>query len=167
MKEIPINELMLNPMTQTAHDWWLITAGDESGCNAMTASYGHLGTVWGHPTAIVYIREQRYTKQFVDANDYFTISVLDNSYRNALNYMGSHSGRDEDKFAAAGLTPAYIDGTAYVAEASLVYICKKLYRAPLIEEGFVDPETVERHYPLRDFHDVYVGEIIKVLAAEK
>ena len=70
MKEISVSELTMNPMTLIAGEWMLITAGDEaSGYNTMTASWGHLGSIWGHngglPTAVVYIRPQRYTKSFI------------------------------------------------------------------------------------------------------
>lgn len=165
MHEIDYQDLKINPMTMIAKEWLLITAGNEAtGCNTMTASWGHLGCIWGRPTAVVYIRPQRYTKEFVDREEYFTLSVLGEQYRKELSYMGSHSGRDEDKFAATGLTPAYIDGTSYVAEADLVFVCKKLYRAPLVAEGFTDPSIVERNYPDHDFHDIYFGEIVKVLA---
>jgi len=169
MHEIDYKDLKLNPMTMIAKEWMLITAGSEAtGCNTMTASWGHLGSIWGRggglPTAVIYIRPQRYTKEFVDREDYFTLSVLSEQYRKELAYLGSHSGRDEDKFAATGLTPAYIDGTSYVAEADLVFVCRKLYHAPLLEGGFTDPAIVEDSYPQRDFHEMYVGEIVKVLA---
>ncbi len=169
MHEISFTDLKLNPMTMIAREWMLITAGNEAtGCNTMTASWGHLGALWGHgagslPTAVIYIRPQRFTKTFVDREDYFTLSILGEQYRKELAWLGSHSGRDGDKFAATGLTPAYIDGTSYVAEADLVFVCKKLYHAPLTEEGFTDPGIVADCYPDRDFHEMYVGEIVKVL----
>jgi flavin reductase (DIM6/NTAB) family NADH-FMN oxidoreductase RutF len=77
--------------------------------------------------------------------------------------LGSHSGRDGDKVAAVGLTPVFSDGYTYFEEASLVMVCRKLYRAPVIEEGFLDKALMEDCYPNKDFHDLYVGEIIKVL----
>lgn len=77
--------------------------------------------------------------------------------------MGSHSGRDEDKAANAGLTPIFAEETTYFAEASMVFICRKLYHAPLQETGFVDKHLIDENYPLKDFHEMYIGEIIKVL----
>ena len=97
----------------------------------------------------------------MDRERLFTLSLIDN--RKALGYIGSHSGRDGDKFAAAGLTPAYEDGTVYCQDAKMVIICRKLYQAPLKEEGFADKELIDFNYPLRDFHEMYIGEIIKVL----
>lgn len=171
MREISYKELQFNPMSLIADEWLLISAGSkESGYNTMTASWGHIGNIWGHgesgATAIVYIRPQRYTKEFVDREDYFTLSVLDEKYRKELAWLGAHSGREGDKFAATGLTPAFVDGTTYVAESKLVFVCKKLYHAPLLEEGFVDPAIVAGSYPDKDFHEMYVGRIVKVLVED-
>ncbi|MBQ8610164.1 MAG: flavin reductase [Oscillospiraceae bacterium] len=170
MKEIDVSAVSINPMTAIAKQWMLITAGtEETGYNTMTASWGHLGSVWGHggglPTAAVYVRPQRYTKQFVDREPLFTLCFFEGK-KQALAYLGSHSGRDGDKVAAAGLTPAFGEGYTYFEEASLVLVCRKLYRAPLVEEGFLDKAIVEDCYPERDFHDLYIGEIVKVLVKE-
>ena len=63
-------------------------------------------------------------------------------------------------------TPVFGDGYTYFAEAKLILVCRKLYRAPLAEEGFLDPALLERNYPQRDLHDIYYGEIVKVLVSE-
>ena len=167
MKEIPVSELTMNPMTLIAGEWMLITAGDEvSGYNTMTASWGHLGSIWGHngglPTAVVYIRPQRYTKSFVDREELYTLTFFPREYRRALGYLGTKSGRDEDKVANAGLTPVFFDGFTTFREASLTLVCRKLYRAPLVPEGFVDQSIIAQHYPNSDFHDMYIGEIVEV-----
>lgn len=171
LREIDVKELQLNPMTLIAKEWMLITAGNEErGYNTMTASWGHLGSIWGHggglPTSVVFIRPQRYTKEFVDREDTYTLTFFDESWKKALGYLGSHSGRDEDKVAKMGLTPVFDAGTTYFAEAKLVLVCRKLYRGSLTEEGFLDKEIVEDCYPNRDFHDFYVGQIVKVLVNE-
>ncbi len=167
LKKIRIEELQFNPMTMIANEWMLITAGDqEKGCNTMTASWGHLGAIWGKMTATIYIRPQRYTKEFVDNSDYFTLSVLDGSFKKELGYLGRVSGRDEDKIKETGLTPVYQNGTTYFEEAKLVFVCKKLYRAPIKEEGFVDETLIDSYYPKKDYHDMYVGEIVEVLVKE-
>ena len=168
MKEVSVSELKFNPMTMIASDWMLVTAGNaERGWNTMTVSWGHMGSIWGHnggmPTAVIYVRPQRYTKEFVDREDTFTLSVLPNEYRKALALLGTKSGRDGDKVAEAGLTPVFGEDGVYFEEAERVFICRKLYHAPLKEEGFVDRSIIDEHYPARDFHEVYIGEIVKVL----
>ena len=166
MKEIDIRQLQLNPMTKIGKEWMLLTAGTEDrGYNTMTCSWGNLGSLWGHNTAVVYVRPQRYTKEFVDREERYTLCFFD-GYMKELGYLGSTSGRDEDKVAKVGFTPVFEDGYTYFAEASLVLVCRKLYRAPLKEEYFLDRETLEKNYPNRDFHDLYVGAIEKVLVAE-
>lgn len=170
MKEINYKDMNFNPFTLIGGEWMLVTAGNEQkGCNTMTASWGHLGCLWGNndPTAVIYLRPSRYTKIFVDAEDRFTLCVMDRSFKKQMAYLGSVSGRDEDKIAKAGLTPVYADGTTYFAEAKLVLICKKLYHGELKEEGFVYQETIDKNYPLRDYHTMYVGKIEKVLVREE
>ena len=174
LRDIPVSSLCLNPMEMIAKDWWLVTAGNEDrGYNTMTASWGHLGSLWrgeghpgGRPTAVIFVRPQRYTKEFLDREAHFTLSVLPESYRKALGYLGTHSGREGDKVKTAGLTPVFDGESTWFAEARLVLVCKKLYQAPLVERGFIDPALVEENYPQRDFHEVYIGEIVRALAEE-
>ena len=169
MKEISYKELAVNPMTMFGEEWFALAAGNEKdGANTMTIAWGHMGALWERgshanrlPTICVYVRPSRYTKELMDRERLFTLSLTDN--RKALGYIGSHSGRDGDKFAAAGLTPAYENGTVYCQDAKMVIVCRKLYQAPLKEEGFADKELIDFNYPLRDFHEMYIGEIIKVL----
>ena len=166
MKEISVQELQLEPIRAIGKDWMLITAGtQERGYNTMTASWGHIGSLWGLPTSVIYVRPQRYTKAFVDREELYTLCFFDGK-KQELAYLGSHSGRDEDKVAAVGLTPVFGDGYTYFAESSLVLVCRKLYRAPLKEEYFGDTAVMDKCYPERDFHDLYIGEIVKVLTAE-
>lgn len=171
MKEINISELNINPVTEISDGWMLLTAGTEAGgYNTMTCSWGHIGSIWGHSrgsgTAVCYVRPQRYTKEFVDREPLYTLCFFPEGYKQQLSYLGSHSGREEDKVAKVGLTPAFGDGFTYFAEAKLVLVCRKLYRAPLIAEGFLDTTILDKHYPNSDLHDMYIGEIVKILVPE-
>ncbi len=168
MKQVDIKTLTLDPIKLIGGDWMLLTAGTQDrGWNTMTCSWGHLGAIWGSntPTSVCYVRPQRYTKQFIDREEFYTLSFFD-GYKKQLAYLGSHSGRDGDKVAAAGLTPVFDGECTYFAEAKLVLVCRKLYQAPLTEAGFVYPETVEENYPERDFHDMYIGQIVRALVAD-
>lgn len=169
MKEVSYKDLKFNPFNLIGNEWMLITAGNEhDGCNTMTASWGGLGCLWGHndPVATVYIRPSRYTKQFVDKAELFSLCVMDKSFKREMAYLGSVSGRDENKIEKAGLTPVYADGTTYFAEAKLVLVCRKMYAQPLTERGFFYQQTIEQSYPLRDYHTLYVGKIEKVLVRD-
>ena len=168
MKTIEIKELLLNPYTKIANEWMLVTAGNKlDNYNTMTASWGHLGSLWGHgggkPTAIVYIRPTRYTKEFVDNNDYFSLSFFDSEYKKDLGYLGTVSGRDEDKVSKTKITPCENDKAIYFNQANLVLICKKLYKQDIKEECFIDKSIIDDSYPLRDYHTMYIGEIEEVL----
>ena len=166
MREISVTELQVTPQ-MIGNEWWLVTAGDEAkGYNTMTASWGHVGVIWQRPTAIVYIRPQRYTKEFVDRADRYTLSLFGGDCKKEMGYLGSHSGRDEDKVAKVGLTPVFEEDYTYFAEAEIVIVCRKLYQAPLLPDGFIDAGIIDEHYPNRDFHEMYIGEIEKVLVKE-
>ena len=154
MKEISVEGLKLNPSTLIGKEWALLTAGNKDGYNTMTVSWGQMGELWNKPTTVVYIRPQRYTKEFVDR------------HREALSYLGSHSGRDEDKLAKTDLTGTATDDYAYIEQAKLVFVCKKLYRQPMTPDSFIDKSLIEKCYAAGDFHEMYVGEIVKVLVSE-
>ena len=166
MKEIDRSQLTLDPFSLIGGGWMLITAGTKDrGYNTMTCSWGHMGPVWASDPTIAYVRPQCYTKEFVDREDLYTLCFFDGR-KKELSYLGSRSGRDEDKVAKVGFTPVFGDGYTYFAEAKLVIVCRKLYQAPLKEEYFLDKETLEKNYPDRDFHDLYVGRIEKILVSE-
>lgn len=144
--------------------WMLVAATDKSGkTNAMTASWGGMGVLWGKKVAFVFIRPQRYTKRFVDEAAKFTLSFFDDSYKKMLGYMGKVSGKDEDKMAKSGLTVTDKDGAPVFKEASLTLVCRKMYRDTLKEENFIDKSNIEKWYPQKDYHDVYVAEIVEEL----
>lgn len=168
MKKIDIKDLNINVYERIANDTMLITAGTkEKGYNTMTASWGEMGSLWGHggglPVSTIYIRPQRYTKQFVDNNDYYSLSFFPKGYEDDLLYLGTHSGKDEDKIAKTKLTAEFTDKVTYFKEANLVLICRKLYAQELKEECFIDKNVKEDSYPKKDFHTMYIGEIEEIL----
>ena len=165
-KEIKAEEMRENPFNLIGKQWMLITAGDEKGCNTMTASWGGVGIMWSKPTATAYIRDSRFTKEFVDNNEFFTLSFFDEKYRQALNLCGKVSGRDCDKIKQAGLTPYYTDGTAAFEEAKMIFVCRKAFHQYMGPENFDIKENVDKWYADRDFHTMYMGEIVKILVKE-
>ena len=153
-----------NVFSMIGDKWMLVTATAPDGSyNTMTASWGGLGVLWNKKVAFVFIRPQRYTAEFSEAGDTVTLSFFSEEYRKALSFCGSHSGRDCDKIAETGLTPAKGDGgEVYFSEAELVMVGKKLYRDELREGSFICPELLD-NYKNKDFHIVYVYEITDVL----
>lgn len=160
------NKIDGNVFEQIGEQWMLITAGDRKRVNTMTASWGGLGVLWSRNVANVYIRPQRYTYEFVEQSDYFTLSFFGPEHKKDLAFCGANSGRDADKFAACGLTVEYGEqGAPYLAEAELVLVCKKLYSDDIKPERFIDTSIIERHYK-GDYHRMYIGEIVAALKKE-
>ncbi|MBR0443363.1 MAG: flavin reductase [Clostridia bacterium] len=148
-------------------DWMLISASDGKRTNSMTASWGCFGILWGKQVAVCYIRPQRYTFEITERADHLSLAFFDKEHRKALAYMGSHSGRDEDKYLATGLhmTEAE-DGTPFPAEARVVLLCKQLYKGRLQKSDFMDRSIIDTHYPTDDYHQMYICEIERVLIRE-
>lgn len=163
-QEISIEDLSFNPFHKISKEWMLITAGNGEKSNPMTASWGGVGIMWGRNVVSAYIRPQRYTKEFVDREERFTLSFLPEEYRKALNICGTVSGRDvEDKWQEAGLHPYEVDGTAAVEEADMIFVCRKLYAQEMLPECFIEKECDSKWYPQKDYHTMYMAEIEKVL----
>ena len=165
---IPIDDLRLRPLDIWAEQWFLLTAGDfaRGEFNTMTVAWGSLGTLWNRPFAQVVVRPTRHTFGFMERHDSFTLCGFPESCRGALDLLGTRSGRDGDKIAAAGLTPvasARVAAPSF-AEADLVIECRKIYWADLDPSHFLDP-AIEANYPARDYHRVYFGEIVAVEGA--
>ena len=142
-------------------EWMLISAGDENGYNMMTASWGFVGEMWHNDSVIAMIRPQRYTMEFVNEKDYFTLSFYGDK-RDIHKVCGSMSGRDVNKTELTGLTPVFSDDTVYFKEARLVLVCKKQYVDILKKESFIDKEPL-KCYENGDFHYMIIGKIEKVL----
>ena len=162
-QEIPISELSFNPFLKIDKEWMLITAGSAEKCNTMTASWGGVGVLWSKYVSTIYVRNTRYTLEFLNRESHYSLCFLDESHRAALNYCGSHSGRDGDKIGAAGLHPVFGEAAPYFEEAGLVFVCRKLYRQDVDPACFVDPTIDARNYPKKDYHRIFVGAIEKVL----
>ncbi|MDR2202493.1 MAG: flavin reductase [Clostridiales bacterium] len=163
LKTVNLKDLNLDPFTAVGEDWMLIAAGDEKSANAMTASWGGLGVMWNKNVAYIVIRPQRYTKEFVDAAESFSLSFLGADYKDALAYMGKKSGRDGDKIKACGLTLSYKNGVPYFAESDAVLFCKKLYAQAMTPDCFTDNSVIKTCYPKSDFHTLYIGEITEAM----
>ncbi len=160
--EIAAKELTLQPFSVIDDKWMLVTAGSSEKLNTMTASWGGLGTLWNKSVAFAFVRPTRYTFEFTEKHDYFTLSFFNDEYRKVLGYCGARSGRDVDKVKETGLTPVFDGGAVYFEEARLVIVCKKIYADFLKPECFLDKD-IELNYPGRDYHKMYIGEVVKVL----
>lgn len=166
MKEIDVHELKDNFFDAISKEWMLVTAGKMSDFNMMTASWGCIGWLWARPVAVVFIRPERFTHEFVERNDVLTLSFLGDSAdaRAIYNFCGTKSGRDFNKVAETGLIPVETaDGNVTFEQARLTVECRKLYKDCIKEANFLDKEMLQYYGGQRGgFHDVYVLEIMNV-----
>ena len=141
----------------------LLTAGDQDHCNPMTIGWCQLGRIWGKPVCSVYVRPERYTYQFIEKNNYYTVSILPADAKETMKLCGTKSGRDMDKIQACGLTVRRGAGSApFFEEAEMVLVCKKMYVQDMEEASVLDRETIMPFYgAYGNWHRIYVGEIVE------
>lgn len=156
-QKVKLTDLSLNPFGAIGEDWMLVTAGDAAKANTLTASWGGLGVLWGEDVAFVFIRPQRYTKEFVDAQGCFSLSFFD-GYKQEMGLLGSVSGRERDKIAEAGLHLTMLDNVPAFEEARLVLLLDTVYTDEIKPEKMPE-DLVAKWYPNKDFHTVYVAKI--------
>jgi flavin reductase (DIM6/NTAB) family NADH-FMN oxidoreductase RutF len=168
IQAINVKELQTN-VFEILHDrWMLITAGNPDKFNTMTASWGTFGILWNKPVAICFIRPQRYTFEFIETQDLFTLSFFPAQYKHVLNYCGSHSGKDNDKIKETNLTPIFSpQGGIYFEEANLVFECQKMYTDMLKPDNFLQKDLIDKFYPQSDFHKFFIGEITNCFATHE
>lgn len=166
LQKVEVRSLEFNPFVKIQEQWALLGAGTMDSFNMMTVNWGGLGVIWFKDVCTVYVRESRYTKEFMDKNELFTLTFLKAGHEDALKLCGAKSGRDIDKMKASGLTPLPLDGTVGFAEAELTLVCRKLYCGELYRENFLYEETLQKAYPDGDYHTMYIGEIVAAYTAK-
>ena len=166
-KEIKATDIKENIVDLLKNNWGLVTAGNSEKYNMMTVSWGAMGELWGKDSVTVYIRPQRYTEEFMNAFDHFTLSFFSLDKKQAVHGIcGSKSGRDINKPEACGLTPNFDEAAPYFEEAKLVLVCKKMAKSKFDTKEFIDDTVEDKWYPEKDFHYIYFAEIEKVLISE-
>ena len=158
--------------TQFDKKWALLTAGTPDNFNTMTVSWGGMGTLWGVPVVTTYVRTSRYTHEFMDNNDYFTLSFYPEDYKKILGVMGSQSGRDIDKMHYEGLTSKEVSidtssadkpaETVTFNESEITLVCKKLFKQPM-DLDKIPADIVDRFYTGDAPHDMYIGEVVDIV----
>ena len=143
----------------------LLTAGDREKCNTMTIGWGLMGDLWNVPAFTAYVRPSRYTWQFAEENDCFTVSFFGTPRPQALAVLGTKSGRDMDKIHQSGLTPVELEGQVAFEEAQVVLICKKIYVDDLKSEK-IPQQWKDKFYGDGDYHRIYTGQVLSVYVKE-
>lgn len=169
LKEINKDLVRIDGINEIRDEWTLITAKkDSQAVNTLTASWGAVGNLWNKSIYIAFVRPERYTHEFLEADEYFSVCFFDNSYKKVLGYLGTTSGRDEDKIKKAKLTINNLDLAPYFEEANKVLIVKKIYVDDFHQDNFLDNGILNGVYLKNKakFHTIYIGEIIKVFIEE-
>ena len=142
--------------------WALLTAGDADKFNTMTISWGGLGTLWNKPVATVYVRTSRLTHDYMDDNEYFTVSFFSESYKKTLSVLGSKSGREMDKMHVDGLTAVPAGESVTFKEAEITLVCRKLFKQS-VDVDKMPADVVDRFYNGIAPHDMYIGEVVDII----
>ncbi len=147
--------------------WALATAGSPEHYNTMTIGWGTMGTIWGpphkgKPIVTIFVSPARFTHEFLEENDYFTVSFFPEEYRKDLALLGSRSGRDGDKVALTGLTPVAVEHGVDFAQSELTFVCRKLY-SHQFEKEQVPREVADWIYTRVPPHTMFIGEVVDVI----
>ena len=165
-KEQKFDEYLFNPYTIVRDEWLLISSGDDKSCNSMTARWGGFDYFLRKPCTSLYVGQTRYTKEFLDKYKTYSVCVFEEKYKDKLQFMGEHSGRDMNKYEKTGLNPVYIDNTIAIKEAKIIFLCKKLCVVDIPYNNILQEDVRDtifnKNDPL-DFVTMYMGEITKIL----
>lgn len=165
LEAIPIDKFTVKAYDIWHRKWLLLASGNfkEGNYNCMTIGWGSIGTMWNKPFVQVVVRPTRYTYEFMEKYDTFTLTAFPEQYRNAIKLLGRKSGRDTDKIEESGLTAMAsetIEAPSF-REAELSIECRKIYWQDFDSDNFLDP-AIHGSYPKKDYHRVYFGEILEV-----
>ena len=87
MKPIAIKDLSENFFEVIGKEWMLVTAGNKDHFNTMTASWGGIGFLWNKPVVYIFIRPERYTFEFIEKSEYFTLSSWEKRIELSIRYV--------------------------------------------------------------------------------
>ena len=112
-----------------------------------------------------YVKKNRYTFEFMEQSDYFTVSFYPQEQRRALSLLGSTSGRDGDKVAAAGLTPEFLPQGITFRQAETTLVCRKIYCQDFALDQ-IPQDVQDLFYRDEPVHRMYIGEVVDIIGNE-
>ena len=166
--EIPTFKFLKETIERLDHPGLLLVSGTLKQANVMTIGWGLPGILWAKPFFIVAVRPSRYTHQFIERTGDFTVNVPAEGMEETVNYCGSVSGRDHNKFEEKGLTilPSKRVSSPIIKECIVNYECKVAYKTRVNKEN-LPSSILSTCYPAGDYHTLYFGEIVTVHADEE
>ena len=164
LTEINTKSFIFNPFSMIEDDWFLITSMYKEQINTMTAASGALGHMFRKNVAYINIRPERYTHEFVDHSDFLSLSFLIRQRKTSEFSAISEAFPDVTKIKYKKRTDIkFYNDIPYFEEAHTVFLCRPLYKSPYIHQEFIDSNVENYYYPNRDYHDLYICEIMKTL----
>ena len=164
-KKIDRKELSTDPFTIIGDDWTLISAKNNEAVNTMTASWAQLGHLWNSDVMTIYLRQHRYTKEFVDETKKFSVSFF-KEHKKELTYLGRNSGRDKNKIADVDFHVVNVDGYPTFEEAYMTFTCEVLYIDDIKKECFLNDDIPSSAYSDNDYHTMYIAKITGIYVNE-
>jgi flavin reductase (DIM6/NTAB) family NADH-FMN oxidoreductase RutF len=139
----------------------LASCGEKGLPNAMAIGWGTIGIIWRKPIFVVLVRPSRYTYRLLEETGKFTVNIAPPELKEVVQYCGTVSGRDHNKFKEKGLTaiPSKNIKTPMIKECLLHFECRVVHKNDLIPSE-LETSIIPTLYPKGDFHRVYFGEIL-------
>lgn len=161
-KKIDITMINENTINLFKKDTPIVVCGNIEHHNGLTVAWGSLGCLWRKSIATIYIKPTRYSFEFMNNCEYFSIMWFDENQRPKINQVfGTMSGRDVDKESMCQLSSFELDHAVAYQEAKMIIVCKKIYQNELVSKQIIDEEI--KNLPLYQdnlYHHEYIGEII-------
>ena len=149
-------------------DWAVANSGNIEDFGCCTIAWGSLGNLWtgamkGKPISTIYVNPKRFTHNYLMKEEYFSVSFLPEEYRDDMMILGTRSKRDCDKVALTKLTPKILGPCVTYEEASLTFLCRKIYYNDF-DLSKISDEYAKRMYNEKfPPHTEFIGEIIDIL----
>ncbi len=160
-QKIPFEQYAQEFLTQLPRGAFL-TVKDGERLNTMTIGWGNVGYIWQKPVITVMVRYSRHTYGLIDNAPDFSVSLpAPGEMRKALAIAGSVSGRDVDKFVAAGVSaqPARSIQSPVINGCSLIFECRTIFKQ-IMDPNLLDNNVQSSYYASNDYHVMYYGEIV-------
>lgn len=139
----------------------LVGQGKQGPPNAMAIGWGQVGIVWRKPIFTVLVRPSRYTYKLIEEAEDFTVNIVPPQLKEVVQYCGTVSGRDHDKFKEKSLTaiPSLKVKTPIIKECVLHFECRIVNKNDL-KPSELAASIISGLYPKGDFHRLYFGDIL-------
>lgn len=165
----PLDTIELNPFSITGKTGMCITSEANGSIDAFTSMSCAFGKFWEKDVVFVFVRENRSIREVLDTSDFFSLTFFkDESCLNSLKYLKAAYKKDNKKIEESGLHVNKHLNIPFIDEGHLVLLCDKVCSIPVTKDtmqgAFFSPKIFEKYYKDGEFHHIFVGEILEILA---